>query len=344
MTVSVNIGTNTKTDIYFMSELKIIFRKSAYCIGCRVCEANCPNGFISIKNGSVKIDDRCVKCKKCHEVFNGCLVANSLRLPKGEKKMGSIDRYSNMGVEFEWVKEYFKTKDKFWSSAHSLGTNKVKYLKNFLNDSDVTLKGSFSNFGAVVDHIGIDNVNAWALMLCNLAYSSEFNWWIKNIDFKVKYTPDSIYAMLDDSMSKNSRSHIVSAYKNILISIPQLGIEIGLGSSEYELKSGKRIWHSVIRMPWQNPEPRVILYSLFKFAEACGNYYQFTLSRLLDHDIDSDGVSPTEIFGLEREQMEKILNGLSINYPDFINASFTLDLDNITLNSEKTAQDVLNLF
>ena len=344
LTVSVNIGTNTKTDIYFMSELKIIFRKSAYCIGCRVCEANCPNGFISIKNGSVKIDDRCVKCKKCHEVFNGCLVANSLRLPKGEKKMGSIDRYSNMGVEFEWVKEYFKTKDKFWSSAHSLGTNKVKYLKNFLNDSDVTLKGSFSNFGAVVDHIGIDNVNAWALMLCNLAYSSEFNWWIKNIDFKVKYTPDSIYAMLDDSMSKNSRSHIVSAYKNILISIPQLGIEIGLGSSEYELKSGKRIWHSVIRMPWQNPEPRVILYSLFKFAEACGNYYQFTLSRLLDHDIDSDGVSPTEIFGLEREQMEKILNGLSINYPDFINASFTLDLDNITLNSEKTAQDVLNLF
>lgn len=344
LTVSVNIGTNTKTDIYFMSELKIIFRKSAYCIGCRVCEANCPNGFISIKNGSVKIDDRCVKCKKCHEVFNGCLVANSLRLPKGEKKMGSIDRYSNMGVEFEWVKEYFKTKDKFWSSAHSLGTNKVKYLKNFLNDSDVTLKGSFSNFGAVVDHIGIDNVNAWALMLCNLAYSSEFNWWIKNIDFKVKYTPDSIYAMLDDSMSKNSRSHIVSAYKNILISIPQLGIEIGLGSSEYELKSGKRIWHSVIRMPWQNPEPRVILYSLFKFAEACGNYYQFTLSRLLNHDIDSDGVSPTEIFGLEREQMEKILNGLSINYPDFINASFTLDLNNITLNSEKTAQDVLNLF
>lgn len=344
LTVSVNIGTNTKTDIYFMSELKIIFRKSAYCIGCRVCEANCPNGFISIKNGYVQIDDRCIKCKKCHEIFNGCLVANSLRLPKGEKKMGSIDRYSNMGVEFEWVREYFKTKDEFWTSAHGLGTNKVKYLKNFLNDSDVTLKGSFSNFGIVIDNIGIDNVNAWALMLCNLAYSSEFNWWIKNIDFKVKYTPDSIYAMLDDTMSKNSRSHIVSAYKNILISIPQLSIEIGLGASEYELKNGKRIWNSVIRLPWQNPEPRVILYSLFKFAEACGNYYQFTLSRLLNHDIDSDGVSPTEIFGLEREQMEKILNGLSINYPDFINASFTLDLDNITLNSEKTSQDVLNLF
>lgn len=58
----------------------------------------------------------------------------------------------------------------------------------------------------------------------------------------------------------------------------------------------------------------------------------------------TDGVSPTEIFGLDRNQMEKILNGLTINYPDFLNASFTLDLDNITLNSEKTSQDVLNLF
>lgn len=42
--------------------------------------------------------------------------------------------------------------------------------------------------------------------------------------------------------------------------------------------------------------------------------------------------------------MEKILNGLSVNYPDFISASFTLDLDNITLKSDKTSEDVLQLF
>ena len=44
-------------------------------------------------------------------------------------------------------------------------------------------------------------------------------------------------------------------------------------------------------------------------------------------------ISPTEIFGLDRETMEKILNGLSVNYPDFISASFTLDLDNIPFQS-----------
>lgn len=55
---TVNIGTNTKRDIYFMSALKTIFRKSAYCIGCGVCEANCPHGFISLHDGIVEIDDR----------------------------------------------------------------------------------------------------------------------------------------------------------------------------------------------------------------------------------------------------------------------------------------------
>lgn len=344
LTATVVIGKNTQKDIYFMSELKTVFRKTAYCIGCRVCEANCPHGFISMKDGHVTIDDRCVKCKKCHDVFHGCLVANSLRLPKGEKKMGSIDRYGNMGIELDWVRSYFKLKDEFWTSPHSLGTNMVKNLKSFLNDAEVTAKSKFAPFGKVIDNIGIENSDAWALILCNLTYTSEFNWWVKNIDFSTTHTPDTIYAMLDDSMSKNSRSHIVSAYKNILISIPQLSNEIGLGVCDYTLKNGKRFWNSVVRIPWENPNPLVILYSLYKFAEACGDYHQFTLSRLLNHDIESDGVSPTEIFGLDRNQMEKILNGLTINYPDFINASFTLDLDNITLNSEKTSQDVLNLF
>jgi phosphoadenosine phosphosulfate reductase len=87
----------------------------------------------------------------------------------------------------------------------------------------------------------------------------------------------------------------------------------------------------------------VILYSLYKFAEACGGYFQFSLETLLDDSIERDGVSPTRIFGLDRDTMVRILNGLSINYPEFISASFTLDLDNITLRNDKTAEDVLQL-
>lgn len=339
-----NIGSNTKNDIQFASELKTVLRKSAYCIGCRVCEANCPNGYITMKDGNVKIDDKCIKCKKCHDVFYGCLVANSMRLPKGEKKMGSIDRYGNMGVEFEWVREYFKKKNEFWNSAHSLGTNMVKNLKAFLNDSEITEKNKFTYFGEVIDRIGIEDTSAWGLMMCNLTYTSEFNWWVKNVNLSTTYTPEMLYSMLDDSMSVNSREHIVAAYRNIFISITPLSQEIGLGLCDYEVKGNKRKLNSITRTKWQNPDPRVILYSLYKFAENCGDYYQFTLSRLLNHDIDSDGVSPTEIFGIERDNMEKILSGLSINYPEFITASFTLDLDNITLRNDKTSANVLELF
>ena len=99
-----------------------------------------------------------------------------------------------------------------------------------------------------------------------------------------------------------------------------------------------------MRTSWSDPDPKVILYSLYKFAENCGGYYQFSLTRLLNHSIESDGISPTEIFGLSRDTMEKILQGLAINYPEFISVAFTLDLDNINLKNAKTSEDVLELF
>ena len=182
--------------------------------------------------------------------------------------MGSIDRYGNMGIEFNWVREYFKSKDDFWTSPHSLGTNMVKNLKSFLNDSEVTTKNKFTKFGELIESLDIESTTAWALMLCNLSYTSEFNWWIKNTLFSYSYTPEAIFAMLDDSMSKNSRDHIVAAYRNIFISITPLGNEIGTGVCDYEIKGGKRKLNSIVRYPWSNPDPLVILYSLYKFSEA----------------------------------------------------------------------------
>ena len=121
---------------------------------------------------------------------------------------------------------------------------------------------------------------------------------------------------------------------------------IGFGTPEIEekvTKTGdvKKRLLSIYRAPWRTPDERVILYSLYKFAEKCGNYRQFTLTRLLDTSIESDAVSPTQIFGLDREIMEKILNGLTFNYPDLIEARFTLGLDNITLKSDMSADDIL---
>ena len=161
----------------------------------------------------------------------------------------------------------------------------------------------------------------------------------------MKYMLESV--MENDTKGLGKRN-VVDAFKILLIKTP-LGSEIGLGHCDYDEKVSSNgnetiSLNSLQRDTWKNPDPLVILYSLYKFAEACGGYYQFTLTRLLDHDVDSDGVSPTEIFGLDRTIMEKLLNGLTINYPDFITAQFNLDLDTITLNADKKSEDVLTLF
>ena len=249
----------------------------------------------------------------------------------------SLNCYSHHAPKLDWFVQYFNFKDTF-DQNHSLVSQMYSFFKRFLRDAELLDENGYSDFAQIVSNLGLDNLSSWALMLTNLAYTPQVNWLIKRVELHETVSKEYTLSLLVSDGAKESWvNDIWSSYSRIL-DLPFS--EVGLGIANRE--KGKMV--SITKTPWQNPDPRVILYSLFKFAEACGDYYQFTLSRLLNHDIDSDGVSPTEIFGLDRDQMEKILNGLSINYPDFINASFTLDLDNITLNSEKSSKDVLNLF
>lgn len=240
---SVDLSSNTKDDILFGSVLKTVFRKSAYCIGCHVCEANCPNGYITMQEGRVSIDDRCIKCRKCHDVFHGCLVANSLRLPKGDKKMGSIDRYGNIGIEYDWVVDYFSKGDNFWAD-NGLGINKIKNMKSFLSDAGATVpkKNTMSPFGKKIADIGIATEAAWGLLVSNLVYTSEFSWWVMNIKPGQTYTPAQLVSMLSEQVtSENSQKHIVSAYKNIFASNEILGKALGLGVCTLKEGSSNRI-------------------------------------------------------------------------------------------------------
>ena len=260
--------------------------------------------------------------------------------------MGSVDRYGNIGVEYEWVRDFFRKEAAFWEN-NELGTNKVKNMKYFLADAEIIIpkKLTITEFAKIIKNIGIETETAWGLILSNLVYTSEFNWWIMHTIPGKRYTPTEILDLLqNDVSSDNSRNHIVTAYKNIFTSNEILGKYLGMGDCELKPGSKNRVLLSITRGSWSSPVPEVILYALYKFAEACGDYYQFSLSTLMDDTIERDGVSPTRIFGLDRDTMVRLLNGLSGNYPDYISASFTLDLETITLNREKTAADVLALF
>lgn len=179
----------------------------------------------------------------------------------------------------------------------------------------------------------------WALMICNLAYTPAFGWYIKNIPFDEMYTENTLIIDMGEAATNKAKFEFWNGFKTIFHTneaFQRLGIGIP-DITEKKLNTGeiRRSMNYIIRKPWSSPDPRVILYSLFKFAETCGDYYSFTLSRLLNHGIESDGISPTQIFGLGREKMQSILIGLGVNYPEFIHVTFTHDLDNINLNKEK---------
>lgn len=361
---------NSKSDIKFLSLFKSVIIKSVYCVNCGYCAAECKSGCIDMTNG-VHISNQCKHCFSCHDIYSHCLRYNSIKNRIGAKVMTGLDRYYSFGIKENWLRVYFDYEgtSSFWKSDGDgeVPNKKKDAFLNFVKDAglvdeDKSLKGKEykyikykpNKFAEKMFSLGVDDESMWAYLMCNLVYaedSEEFRWFIKNIPFSETSTPESIKLRLDEVMENDKsglgKRNICDALKSFLIKTP-FGKQLGLGSViDYEEKVSSNGRETItlnyfVRGSWKNPDEKVILYALYKFAEACGNYRQFTLTRLLDTSVESAGISPTQIFGLNRETMEKILNGLTFNYPDLIEARFTLGLDNITLKSDKTANEILN--
>lgn len=361
---------NSKSDIKFLSLFKSVIIKSVYCVNCGYCAAECKSGCIDMANG-VHISNQCKHCFSCHDIYSHCLRYNSIKNRIGAKVMTGLDRYYSFGIKENWLRVYFDYEgtSSFWKSDGDgeVPNKKKDAFLNFVKDAglvdeDKSLKGKEykyikykpNKFAEKMFSLGVDDESMWAYLMCNLVYaedSEEFRWFIKNIPFSETSTPESIKLRLDEVMENDKsglgKRNICDALKSFLIKTP-FGKQLGLGSvidyGEKVSSNGRETitLNYFVRGSWKNPDEKVILYALYKFAEACGNYRQFTLTRLLDTSVESTGISPTQIFGLNRETMEKILNGLTFNYPDLIEARFTLGLDNITLKSDKTANEILN--
>lgn len=353
---------HTRNDVKFFSLFKSVIIKSTYCVRCKVCEAECPYGCIDMSDNGLKISDHCRHCFQCHDIRSHCLRYDSIRNRiGGDNKMKKLGRFYSFGARKNWMDLYLEKegKDEFWDSDGDgeVGNKKKDAFLNFLKDSNVIepnrkigsdkyTRNQLTKLGKTLIQLKNDDNLVWSLMLCNLSYGPDFNWFVKNVQKDINISSDEFKMMLSDAISNVSKSGVnneYSMFKNVFTLTP-IGEEIGLANCVTESKSNGLILKSFKRSSWKDVDPRVILYSLYLFAEHCGDYYAFTLNRLMDYEIKGEGVSPTQIFGISKEDMVKILNGLTINYPEFINASFTLNLDNITLREDKSSDDVLDLF
>lgn len=319
----------------FSKMFRQVFRKAAYCKGCRVCEANCKNGCISFSNGKVKIRN-CIGCHECHSIDSGCLLFHSLRHPQGGgNTMKSLNSFAGHAPKPEWLRSFFELKEAFFSE-HTLGPMMYDMFRRFLRDASLNEKNHFTAFAELISQIGWETDVAQGLVLINLvAENPQIRWYVKNLDIGRTFPKNNVVEMLTtEGLSDKAAKFLVSDFKRLTI-IP-LGTNLHFG---HVTEDGE-----LVRTKCSISDLRVVLYGLFKFAEKCNDYKEFTLATLLNDSIDRDGVSPTRIFGLDREDMTPILIGLSAKYPGFITASFTHDLEKITLAEDRTSSDVLDLF
>ena len=252
--------------------------------------------------------------------------------------MKSLNTFSNHAPKPLWLAGFFKNKDKYWGDC-GLGVKQIPFFKRFLRDANLIENNSVSPFAEKLSSIGWESEAGLGLLLVNIAYNPQVKWYIKNLDIGHVYPRSSVEDMLTAiGQSKGNIDSIIPSFKRFC-ELP-FGTKLNFGTVTLK---GKQI-KTLARGKSTLEDNRVILYALYKFAEACEGYYQFTLTRLLDHTIESAGISPTQIFGFDRNDMETILLGLTAKYPDFINATFTHDLDKINLREDKTSAEVLTLF
>lgn len=312
-----------------------VFHKAAYCKGCKVCEANCTNGALQFVMNKVRINE-CVRCQKCHAIDSGCLLFHSLRHPQGGgKPMKSLNTMSNHAPKTEWLAAFFEKGNEFFSE-NNLGPEQISFFKRLLKDAGLAEKNQVTPFGDLISSLGWDTDVSLGLILLNLVFENpQVEWYVANFNIGRSYTRKEAEEMLVVFEVKPPvAKSICVAFKRLTETPLGTVLRFGFITAEGDL----------VRTKCSVSDPRVVLYGLFKFAEKCNDYKEFTLATLLNDNIDRDGISPTRIFGLGREEMTPLLLGLTAKYPEFINASFTHDLEKITLAEDKSSEDVLDLF
>lgn len=339
--ISLRVPELDKQMIKFLGLLKKVLNKAAYCRNCRDCMIECPHGALIITADDISVKN-CRHCYRCLDKSQGCLAAWSLTITGGENlRSEKLTDYRGFGLKAEWLKIFFDDPNNFDANGQ-LGKEMFPAFKNWSKHGGLLDKKNLPL--EVVDKfipLGADSLKVWSCIFVNLAYNSNLiNLFVKSCDFNEPRDNNFLLKMFGSSHSDTTKKNALKALKSTLRNSP-IGDKLGQGICE--LKGNVVV--SITRTAWKNPEPLVILYSLYQFAEHADNLHSFTLTDLLADCDDRQALSPKILFGLNEEVLRPLLQGLANDYPDFIRVDFNRGIqENIFLNKDKSATDVIQLF
>lgn len=282
----------------------------------------------------------CRHCYRCLNKHGGCLAADSLKCGGDAEGMEvkGIDNHKSFGLRAEWIKILFESPQTFWNNDR-MGSKMFVSFSNW--GREVGLLDDKKAFAANLDKLqslGAESLKLLGFFWTNAAYKSALiKFFVRKVEFNLPVGNETLMELLGDDIQTRTKRNALTALKNLFRASP---IGAGLGQGICELKGNTVV--SITRTARQDPEPLVILYSLYQFAEHSENLYSFTLTDFLADNDDREALSPKILFGLDEEILNPLLQGLANDYPDFLRVDFNKGIqENIFLNKDKNSGNVM---
>ena len=338
----------SKMDRFVISHLRGIADKVSHCVGCKACVVQCPSDAFIISDSKITIrEQNCTHCCNCLSYDSrSCLLAKSLHITGGGKmNLKGLNRYQTFGFRIAFLDHFFDNGiDCFGMQV--LGKRQYDALKIWLKEAEFITppnkgdkSGTPTQLCENLKPLGAGNPLVWAIIWTNLAYNSIIaRWYMQNVPPGNSYDKGELVFMLGDDYSQSTRDNAVVALLETFRESPigtvlKQGVPIPIGNKTKYSKQG-----------WGSPDAVAILYALYKYAEVTEDYRP-TLTRFAEirNSFAAKGVDPVAIFGLNPDSFKEMLQNIALQYDGFIRVTFVKDLDNITLNSEKTTLDIIGL-
>lgn len=328
------------------SKIKKILRKTTFCIGCGLCDVECPNNALKTSPVLFINSELCENCENCLDVNgHGCIRARSFEIGSGGRKMNKktsgIDKYSSFGLRVQWLEEFLESGNN-WLDDNTLGTKQIPAVKNWLFESGFLDKdkSKTSNEFEILKEIYINNpLFIWGIIWINLYYESKIvRWYCDNVDWGSYMSKNELLEKLMDDLpdfKKGTLNNPLTALFNTFENSP-LNEYFNVANIK---KEGRTKFIDKEGLGNNEIDPLLIAYCLYKLKENISRS-DFTVSELYDEKFEG---SPYKIFGISKEEFERVLRGLQQSNEKIIKSDLVSDLDNIFLKEDISSSDIINL-